>query len=82
MAGLPIKPALLEALVAQLKRLNERIAQLNAQPATPSRAEGLRALEREVHTAGRILAGDEVTAQARGTFVPLSPERVMRLLER
>jgi RNA polymerase primary sigma factor len=48
MATLPIKPALLETLVAQLKRLDERIVQLNAQPATPSRAEELRALEREV----------------------------------
>lgn len=36
---------------------------------------------RDVHTAGRLLAGDVVTAEARGVFVQLSPERVMRLLD-
>lgn len=36
---------------------------------------------REVHTHGRIVCGDRTTVEAEGTFVQLSPERVMRLLE-
>jgi hypothetical protein len=36
---------------------------------------------REVHTHGRILHGDVVTVEAEGTFVQLSHERVMRLLD-
>lgn len=35
---------------------------------------------REVHASGRLLAGDVVTAEARGVFVQLSTERIMRLL--
>jgi acyl-coenzyme A thioesterase PaaI-like protein len=37
---------------------------------------------REVFAAGRLLAGDVITAEARGVFVPLSREQVMRLLTR
>jgi acyl-coenzyme A thioesterase PaaI-like protein len=36
---------------------------------------------REVHTVGRILAGDVVTVEAAGDFVQVSIERVMRLLD-
>jgi acyl-coenzyme A thioesterase PaaI-like protein len=36
---------------------------------------------REVHTHGRILNGNVVTVEAQGTFVQLSHERVMRLLD-
>lgn len=36
---------------------------------------------REVHTAGRILAGDVVTVEAAGVFVQVSMERVMQLLD-
>ncbi|MBY0277775.1 PaaI family thioesterase, partial [Candidatus Binatia bacterium] len=36
---------------------------------------------REVHTRGRVLHGDVVTVEAEGTFVQLSHERVMRLLD-
>ena len=36
---------------------------------------------REVHTHGRVLHGDVVTVEAEGTFVQLSHERVMRLLD-
>jgi acyl-coenzyme A thioesterase PaaI-like protein len=35
---------------------------------------------REIHTRGRLLVGDQITVEARGVFVKLSPERVMRLL--
>ena len=36
---------------------------------------------REVHTAGRIFAGDVVTVEAAGVFVQVSMERVMQLLD-
>lgn len=36
---------------------------------------------REVHTRGRVLHGDVVTVEAEGTFVQISHERVMRLLD-
>jgi len=36
---------------------------------------------REVHTLGRILHGDTVTVEAEGTFVQISHERVMQLLD-
>lgn len=36
---------------------------------------------REVHTRGRVLHGDVVTVEAEGTFVQLSHERVMALLD-
>ena len=36
---------------------------------------------REIKTAGRLYAGDILTAEAEGTFVQLPPERVMKLLE-
>jgi acyl-coenzyme A thioesterase PaaI-like protein len=35
---------------------------------------------REVHVAGRLVAGDVVTVEASGTFVQIPPERVMKLL--
>jgi acyl-coenzyme A thioesterase PaaI-like protein len=53
---------------------------------TPLRRElrfegSVRAVEgREVHSVGRVLAGDVVTVEATGQFVQISPERVMRLL--
>ena len=36
---------------------------------------------REVHTRGHVLHGDLVTVEAEGTFVQISHERVMRLLD-
>ncbi len=36
---------------------------------------------REVHTHGRVLHGDVVTVEAAGTFVQISHERVMKLLD-
>lgn len=36
---------------------------------------------REVHTRGHVLHGDVVTVEAEGTFVQISHERVMRLLD-
>lgn len=36
---------------------------------------------REVHTHGRVLHGDVVTVEAEGTFVQISHERVMKLLD-
>ncbi|MBM4244473.1 MAG: PaaI family thioesterase [Deltaproteobacteria bacterium] len=36
---------------------------------------------REVHTLGRILHGDTVTVEAEGTFVQISHERVMQMLD-
>lgn len=36
---------------------------------------------REVHTRGRILHGDTTTVEAEGTFVQLSHERVMQMLD-
>ena len=36
---------------------------------------------REVHTHGRVLHGDVVTVEAEGTFVQVSHERVMQLLD-
>lgn len=35
---------------------------------------------RDVHVAGRLVAGDVVTVEASGTFVQLPPERVLKLL--
>jgi acyl-coenzyme A thioesterase PaaI-like protein len=37
---------------------------------------------REIFAAGRLMAGDVVTAEAEGVFVHLSADQVMRLLER
>jgi len=37
---------------------------------------------RRIHGAGTLSAGDEVTAEAEGVFVRLSPEHVMRMLDR
>jgi hypothetical protein len=52
-------------------------------PATQGRS--TRAIPRRafprVHVRGRLLAGDRVTVEAHGVFVPLPPERVMRLLD-
>lgn len=52
--------------------------------ATPIVFEGwvARTEGRRVHTEGRLRHHDEVTVHASGEFVRLSPERVMRLLER
>jgi acyl-coenzyme A thioesterase PaaI-like protein len=36
--------------------------------------------DRKIFSAGRLLAGDEVTAEASGLFVVLSAERVMKML--
>ncbi|MBM4268660.1 MAG: PaaI family thioesterase [Deltaproteobacteria bacterium] len=36
---------------------------------------------REVYSAGRVLAGTEVTAEARGVFVRIPLDRVMRMLD-
>lgn len=41
----------------------------------------VRAAGRRLHAAGRLLAGDVVTAEAEGTFVHLSRDRVMRMLD-
>ena len=48
----------------------------------PLRYEGWRerAAGRRIHAAGRLVAGDVVTAEAEGTFVHLSRDRVMRML--
>ena len=35
---------------------------------------------RDVHVAGRLVAGDVVTVEASGTFVQIPPDRVMKLL--
>lgn len=37
---------------------------------------------RRMHTAGRLLAGDTVTVEARAVFAALAPEDVMNMLER
>ena len=37
---------------------------------------------RRIHTAGRVLAGDRVTAEAKGLFVHFSPEDVLDMLAR
>jgi acyl-coenzyme A thioesterase PaaI-like protein len=37
---------------------------------------------REIHAAGRLLAGDEVCVEARGCFAQVPVERIMRLLDR
>lgn len=49
----------------------------------PLRYEGWRerAAGRRIHAAGRLVAGDVVTAEAEGTFVHLSRDRVMRMLD-
>jgi acyl-coenzyme A thioesterase PaaI-like protein len=36
--------------------------------------------ERKIHTAGRVLAGDEVTVEASGLFIHVPVDRVMNLL--
>jgi acyl-coenzyme A thioesterase PaaI-like protein len=50
---------------------------------TPLRYEGWseRVVGRRLHAAGRLLAGDQVTVEAEGTFVELSSDRVMRMLD-
>ncbi len=47
-AGLPIKPALVGELVAEVGRLGERIRQLEAEPPSRQRARGIRALEAKI----------------------------------
>ena len=49
----------------------------------PLRFEGwqTRVAGRRIHAAGRLLAGDLVTAEAEGVFVELSGGRVLRMLD-
>lgn len=48
----------------------------------PLRFEGWveRREERKVHSAGRLLAGDDITVEAAGLYIVVDPERVVRLL--
>jgi len=48
LAGLPIRPSLIEGLVIELQRLSERIAALQAEPRTPRTAKELRALRARI----------------------------------
>ncbi len=51
---------------------------------TPLRYEGWleRTAGRRIHSAGRLLAGQDVTVEAEGIFVHLSTDEVMRLRDR
>jgi DNA-directed RNA polymerase sigma subunit (sigma70/sigma32) len=48
LSELPIRPAVVEGLVTELDRLDGRLCDLEAQPATAERARQLRALQREI----------------------------------
>ena len=89
-AGLPITPALVGELVADLGRLGERIRQLEAEPRSRRRARGIRALEAKIglprqqfrELLARIAQEDRMVRQAKGELTEANLRLVVSVAKR
>ncbi len=89
-AGLPITPALVGELVAELGRLGERIRQLEAEPRSRRRARGIRALEAKIglprqqfrELLARIAQEDRMVRQAKGELTEANLRLVVSVAKR
>ena len=89
-AGLPIKPALVGELVAEVGRLGERIRQLEAEPPSRRRAREIRALEAEIglprrqfrELLARIAQEDRMVRQAKRELTEANLRLVVSVAKR
>ncbi len=91
LAGLPIKPALIDELVAELRQLNQRVAKLSSDcPVRGRQAEVLRSLESEIGLprqkfagfVGQIADKDRVVRQAKRELMEANLRLVVSVAKR